>query len=219
MNWYDTLTGGNLLVTGNSYSTPSLTSTTNYWVSTSKSSIGNVGLPAPISTSGNTEVGIRLTIDVCKIFTISAKSSIVSGFIKESSTSAFSFPYVLADVCSLGTTTSGYYYYLYNLNISSNCESDRTQITATVDNACLGTAETKLAKKLVLYPNPFINILNIDNPSLIKLLQVLDHSGKLIKTINAPNSSLQLDDLPSGVYLIILDMNNGSKQSSKVIKK
>nr|WP_276327950.1 T9SS type A sorting domain-containing protein [Chryseobacterium balustinum] len=76
-----------------------------------------------------------------------------------------------------------------------------------------------MAKKLVLYPNPFINILNIDNPSLIKLLQVLDHSGKLIKTINAPNSSLQLDDLPSGVYLIILDMNNGSKQSSKVIKK
>lgn len=288
INWYDTSTGGNLLATGNSYSTPSLTSTTNYWVSTSRSNVGNVGLPAPISTSGNTGVGIGLTIDAYKSLTIntvdiypytttsanagtgtvtvnlvnsagtilhtntftvnvayqataailntlplnysipagsgyklliSAKSSSVSGFIRESSTSAFSFPYVLADVCSLGTTTSGYYYYLYNLNISSNCESDRTQITATVDNACLGTAETKLAEKLVLYPNPFINILNIDNPSLIKSLQVLDPSGKLIKTLNAPKSSLQLDDLPSGVYLIILNMNDGSKQSSKVIKK
>lgn len=288
IKWYDTLTGGNLLATGNSYSTPSLTSTTNYWVSTSKSNVGNVGLPAPISTSGNTGVGIGLTIDAYKNLTIntvdiypytttsanagtgtvtvnlvnsagtilhtntftvnvayqaiaatlntlplnysipagagyklliSAKSSTVSGFIRESSTSAFSFPYILAEVCSLGTTTSGYYYYLYNLNITGNCESERTQVTATVDNACLSTAETKLAEKLFLYPNPFTNILNIDHSSLIKSLQILDYSGKLIKTINAPKSSLQLDDLPSGVYLIILDMNDGSKQSSKIIKK
>ena len=288
INWYDTLTGGNIVATGNSYSTPPLTSTTNYWVSTSKSNVGNVGLPAPISTSGNTGVGIGLTIDAYKSLTIntvdiypytttaanagtgtvtvnlvnsagtilhtntfpvnvayqataatlntlplnysipagsgyklliSAKSSSVSGFIREGSTAAFSFPYVLGDVCSLGTTTSGYYYYFYNLNISSNCESERTQVTATVDSACLGTSETKLAEKPVLYPNPFINILNIDNPSLIKSLQVLDYSGKLIKTINAPKSSLQLDDLPSGIYMIILNLKDGSLQSSKVIKK
>lgn len=288
INWYDTLTGGNIVATGNSYSTPPLTSTTNYWISTSKSNIGNVGLPTPISTSGNTGVGIGLTIDAYKSLTIntvdiypytttaanagtgtvtvnlinsagtilhtntfpvnvayqataatlntlplnytipagsgyklviSAKSTTVSGFIRESTASAFSFPYILGDVCSLGTTTSGYYYYFYNLNISSNCESERTQVTATVDSACLSTSETKLAEKLSLYPNPFSNILNVDNPSLINSLQILDYSGKLIKTINAPKSSLQLDDLSSGVYIIVLDMKDGTKQSSKIIKK
>ncbi|WP_312298881.1 T9SS type A sorting domain-containing protein [Chryseobacterium sp.] len=52
--WYDASTGGNNIGTGNSYTTPALASTTDYWVSAA--TIGSdsyVGKDAPTATTGN----------------------------------------------------------------------------------------------------------------------------------------------------------------------
>ncbi|WBV59077.1 T9SS type A sorting domain-containing protein [Chryseobacterium camelliae] len=295
IKWYDSATGGTQLATGNSYTTPVLTSTTNYWVSTAQSQNMTGGKSAPVSVTGNTGVSslgliidankdmVVNTVDIYPYTTtaanagtgagtvtinlvnsggtilqtntytvnvaytaataaasppttislnynvpagtgyklvVTAKSSTISGFIRENDESNFSFPYIIGDICSLNTTTSGYYYYLYNLNVTSACESSRTQVTATVDSAgCLGTSETEAKETVKVHPNPFTEIININKAELVKTAKIMDVSGKLIRTINNPQSSINLQDISEGLYVLALEMKDGTQQSIKIIKK
>ena len=50
-------------------------------------------------------------------------------------------------------------------------------------------------------------------------MAVADRSGRLISTFDVPSSSLHLGDLQSGMYLVVLYMNDGTKQTIKAIKK
>jgi len=40
-----------------------------------------------------------------------------------------------------------------------------------------------------------------------------------VKTIDSPSSALYLGDLKKGMYLVILNMKDGSKQTVKAIKR
>lgn len=131
-----------------------------------------------------------------------------------------SFPYGQGDFTLTGgsNVTTGYYLF-YNFIIGNACESARTMVTATVDINCLSTSETTKKDAIKVYPNPFSEVVNITKPELVKMIQVSDLSGKLIKTINQPESVIRLNDLSAGMYLLQLDMKDGSKQTIKVIKK
>lgn len=62
LNWYELATGGASVGTGNSFTTPTLTSTTNYYVSAGLgSSIGNVGPISPISVGTNSGTAAAIT--------------------------------------------------------------------------------------------------------------------------------------------------------------
>ncbi|RZK73120.1 MAG: T9SS type A sorting domain-containing protein, partial [Pedobacter sp.] len=136
-------------------------------------------------------------------------------------TTGFSYPYTLPGVCSITAASFGaspsasYYYYLYNWKVAGKCESARTMVTATVDNACLSTTETDKKNNIKAYPNPFSDIINIDMPELVKSIRVSDVSGKLIRTFNQAESVLRLNDLAAGMYILQLDMKDGSKQTIK----
>ena len=131
-----------------------------------------------------------------------------------------SFPYGQGNFTLTGgsNVTTGYYLF-YNFIVGNTCESARTMVTATVDVNCLSTSETTKKDAIQVYPNPFSEVVNITKPELVKMIQVSDLSGKLIKTINQPESVIRLNDLSAGMYLLQLDMKNGSKQTIKVIKK
>ncbi|MBD3905293.1 T9SS type A sorting domain-containing protein [Chryseobacterium sp. Ch-15] len=84
----------------------------------------------------------------------------------------------------------------------------------------LATAEVKIDKNNIkVYPNPFADILNISDVSNVKSISVVDISGKLVKTFDKPESTLHLGGLNSGMYLVILNMKDGSRQTIKAIKK
>ncbi len=88
------------------------------------------------------------------------------------------------------------------------------------DASLLAASEVSGAKNMIkVYPNPFSDILNISDVSNVKNAMVTDISGRLIKTIANPSSALQLGELKQGMYLVTLEMKDGSKQSFKVIKK
>lgn len=70
-----------------------------------------------------------------------------------------------------------------------------------------------------IYPNPFADVLNISDVKNVKSVSVIDVSGRLVKTVGNPDSSIQLRELRPGTYMIIIDMNDGSKQIIKTIKK
>jgi hypothetical protein len=87
-------------------------------------------------------------------------------------------------------------------------------------NPSLSTTETSVAKNTVkVYPNPFSDILNISDIKNVKNVLVTDIAGRLVKTIANPSSALQLGELKQGMYLVTLEMKDGSRQTFKVIKK
>jgi len=87
-------------------------------------------------------------------------------------------------------------------------------------SAALGTGEIVTKEKgIKVYPNPFADVLNISDVMNVKSISIVDIAGRLVKTIEKPNSALQLGDLKSGMYIVILNMNDGSKQTVKTIKK
>lgn len=84
----------------------------------------------------------------------------------------------------------------------------------------LSVSETVIQNdKAGIYPNPFNEVLNISNVRNVKKISVTDASGKLIKTIEKPGSSIPLQDLEPGLYFITLQMKNGSEQMVKIVKK
>ncbi|CAD7807865.1 hypothetical protein CHRY9390_01728 [Chryseobacterium aquaeductus] len=284
LKWHDAPTAGNVVGTGSSFTTPSLTATTPYYVSAANTTMGYVGLPAPISITGNSGVNSlglifdairQMTIETVDIYPLHAtntsgtvtidlkdaanvtlqtvtvnvtvspsgalntvslnflvpagtgyklvvtgKSTTITSFLRESDTANFSYPYVFPGVCTItGTTTANFYYYLYNWKVSSICESARTMVTATVDSNCLSTSETDKKKNINVYPNPFSDVINIDRPELVKSIQITDLSGKLVRNNIKAESILRLNDLTAGMYILQLDMKDGSKQTIKIIKK
>ncbi|MBW8523393.1 T9SS type A sorting domain-containing protein [Chryseobacterium chendengshani] len=86
--------------------------------------------------------------------------------------------------------------------------------------SALGTGEIISNEKgIKVYPNPFADVLNISDVKNVKSVSVIDIAGRLVKTIEKPGSALQLGELKSGMYIVVLNMNDGSKQTVKAIKK
>lgn len=92
--------------------------------------------------------------------------------------------------------------------------------TITVTDASLATSEVETNKKaeISIYPNPFKDILHISDTKGVKSITVTDVAGRQLKTLKASNE-INLSDLGSGLYLIGLQMEDGSVKTLKAIKK
>lgn len=71
-----------------------------------------------------------------------------------------------------------------------------------------------------VYPNPVVDVLNIEAPSNVKSISVFDLSGKAVSTqvLNAAKSQVNLSKLAPGVYMVNVVMDNETK-TVKIIKK
>lgn len=89
------------------------------------------------------------------------------------------------------------------------------------DASVLATSDAAQVKnnKLKAYPNPFADVLNISDVKNVKSISIIDIAGRVVKTIEKPSSALQLGELKSGLYMVVLNMNDGSQQTIKAIKK
>lgn len=89
-----------------------------------------------------------------------------------------------------------------------------------IEQLTLSTNETAIKKNNIkAYPNPFVDVLNISDVSNVKSISVMDVAGRVVKTFDKPESILHLGGLNSGMYLVVLNMKDGSKQTIKAIKK
>lgn len=91
----------------------------------------------------------------------------------------------------------------------------------TIESASnLASAENSLDKNEVqIYPNPFKDYVYLKNNKEIEKISVTDLNGRMIKNFNGNESSLPMNDLSSGVYLLILKLKDGSQKTHKIIKK
>lgn len=83
----------------------------------------------------------------------------------------------------------------------------------------LATSEALAKNKLRIYPNPFTDVINIDNVENVKSVSVIDVSGRVLKSFNDVSSTINLSDLKEGMYIFTLDYKDGSRSSHKIIKK
>ena len=89
----------------------------------------------------------------------------------------------------------------------------------TLNISTLGVNDT-VKNAVKVYPNPVVDILNIDSPSKVKSIRVFDVTGRTVSThvLNAEKSQVNLSGLASGVYMVSIQMENETK-TVKVIKK
>ncbi|MEJ5052603.1 T9SS type A sorting domain-containing protein [Chryseobacterium culicis] len=120
-------------------------------------------------------------------------------------------------------TVAGTVYYVNVGNQHNSIDNMEDVFTITIQregDVSLNTSEASNRKEDIdVYPNPFKEVLNISKADKVKSVSILDSSGRLIKTIDTPSSSLHLGDLKQGVYLVVLNMKDGSKQTVKAIKR
>jgi hypothetical protein len=75
----------------------------------------------------------------------------------------------------------------------------------------VGTADNPLAQAIRIFPNPSNDYLNIEikNNVFIEKIQLFDDKGKLIQTFDKDARRLDLSNLPSAVYFLKLEGNEG----------
>ncbi|MEC5171863.1 T9SS type A sorting domain-containing protein [Chryseobacterium nepalense] len=82
----------------------------------------------------------------------------------------------------------------------------------------LGTNETDNLPKINLYPNPVHDELHVSNVKNVETLTLADTSGRILKIINNPSTTVSLSDLEKGMYFISLHFKKGGDASYKIIK-
>jgi len=126
----------------------------------------------------------------------------------------------ILETVQIGTVVGATYYVNVGHYSSTTDNSEGPFSIQISTNGVLGTSETAINKNTIkAYPNPFADVLNISDVKNVKSISIVDIAGRVVKTIEKPGSSLQLRELNSGMYIIILNMNDGSRQTIKAIKK
>ncbi|WP_223609062.1 T9SS type A sorting domain-containing protein [Chryseobacterium sp. OSA05B] len=286
VKWYDAGTNGNLVGTGNSFTTPPLSSTTHYYASAANVTTAMVGKTTIEPNASGTGAGITsyleftalsdFTLQTLDLYpysstagttgTVTIELRTSTGTLIRSATvnvtgydttatslpqtvtlnfpitggagyrlgvgawtgitnmfrdvSNIAYPYSLPGVVNItGTNLStNYYYFFYNWKVSTNCESSRQQVTATLDSNCLSTSEVNAKDKMKVYPNPFKDIITISDIEKVKSIQVFDSGGRMMKTIDHPSQQIYLGHLEAGLYILHLTMKDGSSTRIKAIK-
>ncbi|MCP4310645.1 MAG: T9SS type A sorting domain-containing protein [Bacteroidetes bacterium] len=88
----------------------------------------------------------------------------------------------------------------------------------------LGVDENTLSEKSLvsIYPNPAGNMIHLDSETALSSASFYDVTGRLVMLIElegAFNNALDISSLNNGLYLIQVEMENGSTSASKLIKK
>lgn len=83
----------------------------------------------------------------------------------------------------------------------------------------LGVSEISAKQDIVIYPNPFTDIITISGDVELQSVVVYDLSGKMIKQLKGSEKTISLHDLTSGVYMVKLNMKNGNSKTIKAVKK
>lgn len=117
-------------------------------------------------------------------------------------------------------TLSGNTYYVNVGYYSGFYDEPEGTFSINISTDVLATSEVAANKKtLRLYPNPFSDVINISESENVKSVLISDVSGRTVRVIDNPGSTISVGELKQGMYLVTLNMKDGSKQTIKTIKK
>ena len=135
-----------------------------------------------------------------------------NGVSQESSVTVSEHPYVLTGL--LPQTT-------YAVYVVANCANGQTAASSLINFSTLADGITDYELATSLYPNPNNGQFIINNEQLIiNNVQVYDVYGKLLKTVEAGDNTVELDvrELASGMYFVRISTEKGVVTKSFVKK-
>ncbi|GAB3716290.1 Ig-like domain-containing protein [Flavobacterium koreense] len=211
LSWYDAPSGGTLLGSGTSFTTPNISTTTTYYVE------ANNGV---CTTS---RVAVTASINPTAAPTGFANQSFCAGetvgliSVTGSNVIWYDAP-TGGNVIPVGTPlVSGTTYYASQTVTS--CESPtRLAVTMTL-GGCLGTEEF-VANVIKLYPNPVVDIVTISSTEMMTNLEVVNILGQIVfsKSVNENETTIDMSRYSSGSYIVRVLVDDKVK-IFKVIKK
>ena len=212
LNWYATATGGTSLATGSNFTTPSISTSTTYYVEVTN------------GTCTSVRIAITASITPVSAPTGNASQQFCAGetvglLIITSGTNLVWYTAATGGVVVTSNTplVSGTTYYASQNN--GTCESaTRLAVTATL-GACLGN-EDFLFKQIKLFPNPVTDMLTISNTDIMASITVVDMLGRILMTtkVNDIETRIDMSNLPTATYLVQVTIDNAIK-TFKVIRK
>jgi len=91
--------------------------------------------------------------------------------------------------------------------------------TASFSTNCGASVDNNIINNLNIYPNPTKNTLNIDTSNSFTTIKLFDISGKMLKTFNPENRSLNVADLKAGIYFLKLIDATKQINLTRIIQK
>lgn len=85
-------------------------------------------------------------------------------------------------------------------------------------NSLMSVVDVHTQNNVVVYPNPTSGLINIQSDKNIHSLQLISVEGKIVRKMKAI-SELNIQDLPNGVYVLKVQLENGQQEIKKIIKK
>mgnify|MGYP000140570220 FL=1 len=76
-----------------------------------------------------------------------------------------------------------------------------------------------LKGEISIYPNPSNSLVNVISSQPILQIQIFDVRGKLVKTIEAPSSQIDISELKGGLYILSTRFKSGSLNHQKLLKE
>ncbi|MEC3877064.1 T9SS type A sorting domain-containing protein [Chryseobacterium salviniae] len=177
-----------------------------------------------MSTASNGWMGEQRSLLVCTNNNVT-EASVTSG--SGSSTGTYSYNRTGLTLANDLTGTVNFELRAWRTYGGSGCSADYNKVdnntftvTVTLEPLALATNEvTVKEKERIAHPNPFVDTLYLEKAENVRKAVITDLSGVVVKTIENPSSTVFLGGLKSGMYILTLQMKDGSLKSMKTIKK
>ncbi|RTY95910.1 CotH kinase family protein [Flavobacterium sp. GT3R68] len=154
---------------------------------------GSAITPLNPSVSGGTVITYAVSPPLPQGITLNPSTGVISGTPTETA----------------GMTT-------YQVSASNSGGSDNADVVITVDSP-LGVIFNDL-EKLIIYPNPFLEMVNVSKYTGDVYYQVYAIDGKILKNGMISNYRINLSELPGGLYFLHLKLE-GQIKTIKLIKE
>ena len=212
LNWFDSPTGGTLLGTGNSFTTPTISSTTTYYVEATNGDCTTSRVPVVATISPTNAPNGNSSQTFCSGETVELIVLSGTGIIWYDSPSG-------GNIIPTGTPIANGVTY-YASQTVSGCESPtRFAVTMTL-GGCLGNNSFN-DSELIIYPNPVEDLLNISYSEELSKVEIITILGQIVYSKKLSESSTRIDfsRYSTATYIVrIYDINNNIK-TVKIIKK
>jgi len=211
ISWYDVPTGGTALGTGASFTTPSISTTTTYYVETVDVTCSSTRTPVTASINPTAAPTGFSNQTFCNGETVGLLGVNGSNVVWYDAPTAGN---LIPDNTPLAAGTT-----YYASQTITACESPtRLAVTVTL-GTCLGNATFDM-NALKVYPNPVIDILNVSYTERIDKIEIHNMLGQLIQSrkVNANESRIDLSPYAAATYLVRVYIHNQIK-TFKVIKQ
>jgi hypothetical protein len=139
-------------------------------------------------------------------------------------TAAQGFKFQTDLASSSGVSTNGTFYVRVRINNKFGTATDEAFETFIVTRSTTGVSTVKVNNEVALYPNPATSNLNVvfDPSSDVKNIAIYNIIGKQMNAFRVTgnsSASLNLENLPSGIYFARLLNGNGDVVATKKFTK